>query len=179
MSQRNGNSLYLSSDQLLIPLLEDEDVPVEIGSSLGRLFNLIFDNVLENDRFNEAVQNSMNTYNEEIFKRKNDYELDLFAEEVKAESEFLDKKCFICLDPILLGNKIFPLPCRHTFHEECLKEAVAHQHYQCCLCHSKFPIQKVKKWLEDEYETEEGHKICFSVNSSFSSGTSNTENNDD
>jgi hypothetical protein len=120
--------------------------------TLEGIFNALFDNLLDNERFQEAVSNSMNTYNEEIFKKNNDFVIDLQAIPCQKET-----KCLICLESILFNEMTYPLECLHLFHKSCLEQSIEHQHYECPLCKCKINIKKRIK-LEDEYENN-GHYI--------------------
>jgi hypothetical protein len=44
----------------------------------SNIFSVLFDSFIENDRFNEAVQNSMDSYNEELFRKKEELLFFLF-----------------------------------------------------------------------------------------------------
>lgn len=141
--------MMLSSDSLLIPLLtNNNDTPANIFSNI---FTILFDNVAETDRMNEAIENSLNTYNDELFKRKENVYITIEAKNLQS-----DKLCFICLEQ--LTGKVYELGCGHIFHQGCLDRAISHQHYQCSICKSAIPIQQSKK---EEYENENGHRIAL------------------
>jgi hypothetical protein len=119
---------------------------------IDNVFNALFDNLLENERFQEAVSNSINTYNDEIFNKTDEYMMqDLPILNYKEE------KCLICLDEINKNELIYKLKCKHIFHKDCLNESIQHQHYDCPLCKTKLDLKKKINW-QDEYENE-GHKI--------------------
>lgn len=117
------------------------------------VFNVLFDNILENERFQEAVSNSINTYNDEIFNSMDEFVIDCSYELNKAT----DEKCYICLECMEENEKIYKLECSHIFHKSCLDKSISHQHYNCPLCKHKIKVKKKINW-SDEYENE-GHKI--------------------
>lgn len=148
----NNIRIFFPNNNLLIPLLQDSD------NVVTNIFNAIFDNYLDNDRFNEAVQNSLDTYNEELFKKKNEFRIN--AKPIIYDL-IVEKKCLICLNN--LNNWIYKLPCQHMFHVDCLDNAVAHQHYKCCICNQTFPLQKQMNW-QQQFENDDGHTIILSGN---------------
>jgi hypothetical protein len=158
MSSRDVNDpfYFLPSDSLFIPILNNTSDDSS-SNILSNVFSVIFDNLLEGDRFNEAVQNSMDTYNEELFKNTNEYKINL--ESVSYDSDCSKKQCFICLEK--LQGKVYDLPCHHIFHENCMEQAISHQHTKCPLCFKEIPVTPKKPWTKEEYE-HSGHKISIS-----------------
>lgn len=143
-----------SSDSIIIPIFDNsQESPTTVFSNI---FSVLFDSFIENDRFNEAVQNSMDSYNEELFRKKEEFVVDVESLE-KLSENMVNKKCFICLE--LLGDKIYSLPCGHCYHKDCLDEAMAHQHYKCCLCNAEIP--KKKNTSREELQNENGHTIIY------------------
>ena len=145
---------FLPSDSLIIPILNRTGSPS--SNIVSSVFNLIFDNLLEGDRFNEAVQNSMDTYNQELFKKTDEYTINLSPE---SYSENEPKNCFICIEN--LEGSVYKLECGHIYHQKCLEDAISHQHTRCPVCHKDIPMMQKKIWKKDEY-TNNGHKICIS-----------------
>lgn len=130
---------------------------ISIDSDTMNIISLMFDNLFENDRYNEAIQNSLNTYHEEIFSLKDEYKID----NVSFKLQIIDEnqsKCFICLENFQINDDIYKLECNHIFHKECLDDSIKHQHYECCLC--KHSIKVIEKKI-DTYENENGHIIQF------------------
>jgi choline kinase len=151
----NDPYYFLPSDSLIIPILNNnESSPANIMSNV---FSLIFDNLLESDRFNEAVQNSMDTYNQELFKKTNEFKIKIEPELYDGD---IEKKCFICIES--LEGKVYKLDCGHTYHQSCLEEAVSHQHTKCSICNKQFPIQQEKPWKKEKYTNTNGHVITIS-----------------
>jgi len=175
----NDPFFFLTSDSILFttnvggpPSSSD---PSNVFSSI---FSNIFNNIIEVDRFNEAVQNSMETYNEELFKKVDDHTIDLpIVQSIPSSSRV--SACFICtaeLDPVAdedlfettdKKNGFYELPCHHVYHASCLQEAVAHQHYKCCLCQEKIPlVSKEEKpctaTIKEEEYNQNGHRITIS-----------------
>jgi len=156
-NERTNPNLIFSSDTFIIPLLDNESNPRNVFSSI---FNILFDNVVEYDRMNEAIQNSLNTYNEELFKRVDDVCIDLKEQYLDINNEehqkILEKICFICLEK--LDGNVYILNCNHVYHKKCLDEAVSYQHFKCSLCNETIPT---KNTIKEEYENENGHKISL------------------
>ena len=44
-----------------------------------------------------------------------------------------NKCCVICLSDMIKGEFVVPLPCLHTFHENCFLESFKHS-YRCPTC---------------------------------------------
>lgn len=135
------------SNNFLIQFNIDDGPP---NSVFSNIFNFLFDSIIENDRFNEAVQNSLNTYNDELFNKKSEYKFD-HSNLTKIKT---DKKCFICLE--INDYDLYELPCKHIFHYDCINEAVMRQFYKCSLCGADIP----KKKIEQEVN-ENGHIISY------------------
>jgi hypothetical protein len=131
----------------LIPFNIDEG---SSNSLFSNIFNFLFDSIIENDRFNEAVQNSLNTFNDELFNKKSEYKFD----HLNSTKITTDKKCFICLE--INHDDLYELPCKHIFHYDCINEAVLHQFYKCPLCNAEIPKKKMQQEVN-----ENGHIISY------------------
>lgn len=141
-------SIFNNNNSILIPILNNDN-----GENVfSNIFNVLFDNIIENDRFNEAIQNSMDTYNQELFKKTNEYEID------KNMIKYIDSphKCFICLES--KPTNLIELPCSHKFHYDCINTAISHQHYKCPLCHTEIPKKIIYK---EENINDVGHIISY------------------
>lgn len=139
---------------LVFPVGERQEQPSFVLSSL---FSLLFDNSLENDRLQEAVQNSMDTYNQEIFRRKDEFRL----EDPVTEGAPGDGACRICLEP--LAAPFYRNGCGHEFHTACIEDAIAHQHYKCPVCSEAVPVvRREDAWVDVVFENEDGHRIALS-----------------
>jgi hypothetical protein len=46
--------------------------------------------------------------------------------------------CAICLEPVLMGNTVHALGCRHVFHSQCLENWFLEGHNNCPLCQRSF-----------------------------------------
>lgn len=122
------------------------------------IFSIFFDNILENDRFNQAVENSMVTFNDELFKKKDEKVIQ--TPSAIYETLNSDKKlCFICREDFHPKDCVYPLSCRHVFHKHCLDEAIAHQHYKCCQCNKELDITPKNQDIVNEI----GHSISYST----------------
>lgn len=140
------------NNDLLLEIEEEED-----GFSLYHLVETL----IENRLFRRTVENSMETYNEELFRKRDDVRLskDGFpwtAEDDAAWSSAEEKKCYVCLEAIEVGNLMVRLECRHLFHHACIENAVAHQHVRCPLCRHTIATYETKSQTN-----ESGHRINF------------------
>ena len=63
-------------------------------------------------------------------------------EKIKME-ETLEENCSICMEQIEKNNDIIKLPCKHLFHEECIKSHLLNYDYKCPLCRYDVGIHKV------------------------------------
>jgi len=140
-----NNRFFINLSNLLLSN-DNTDVVFE------NVFNVFFDNLLENERFQEAVTNSINTYNDEIFNKNDEYYIDL-----KTNINDCEKQCLICLELISVSENVYTLECSHIFHKECLDTSIEHQHYECPLCKHKIKVKSKIHW-KDEYENN-GHTI--------------------
>ncbi|NDE13974.1 hypothetical protein EBZ80_03495 [bacterium] len=142
---------------IIFPVGERQEQPSFV---LSNLFSLLFDNSLENDRIQEAVQNSMDTYNQEIFRRKDEFRL---ADMTEIPSDYVipeNAVCRICLEALTLP--LYRNRCGHEFHTRCIETAVAHQHYKCPVCSGEIPVVRNNVWEDVVFENEDGHRIAFS-----------------
>lgn len=157
----NDPFFFLTSDSIFF---STTDSPSS-SSIFSNLFSNIFNNIIEVDRFNEAVQNSMETYNDELFKKVENRKIDL---PLLSSLPLLCRMstCLICTGKLIPQDEddpttFYELPCHHVYHASCLQEAVAHQHYQCCLCQEKIPLRS-KENPKEEYN-HNGHRITISL----------------
>jgi hypothetical protein len=170
----NDPFFFLTSDSILFSSTTTTPSENNIFSSI---FSNIFNNIIEVDRFNEAVQNSMETYNEELFKKVDDHIIDRpLLSSVPSSSRV--STCFICAADLKHGENteeqekgFYELPCHHVYHACCLQEAVAHQHYKCCLCQENIPLLPQEPEPPVNVNKEEynhnGHRITISSSSSL------------
>lgn len=140
----------------ILPLLEIEEEEEEGAFSLYRLMETL----IENRLFRQTVENSMETYNNELFRKRDDVRLSVqgspwTAEEDGATGED-ERKCYICLEVVEVGNMVVRLECKHVFHKHCVENAVAHQHFRCPLCRSAIPTHDV-----ETNTNSSGHRINF------------------
>ena len=63
-------------------------------------------------------------------------------------SENLDKTCNICLEDMIINDKIIKLGCEHCFHENCIIPYLKKYNYICPIC--KYEIGE-KKYNTDSY----------------------------
>lgn len=108
--------------------------------SFDDFFGMLIGETIENTILNTAIENSLQSYNEDLFKKNDDFVIDMASERM-AEEEVLTERCYICLEECKPRCVIYRLPCGHFFHKSCLDQAIAHQHYHCPTCKSKIPIK--------------------------------------
>ncbi len=103
-------------------------------------FNMLVEETIENNILNTAIENSLQSYNDDLFKKKNEYIIDCQSQRM----EEMPKKeiCYICLEECKTRSVVYRLPCGHFFHKSCLDQAISHQHYHCPVCKDKIPIKK-------------------------------------
>jgi hypothetical protein len=133
----------------------------EEENSTFSLLRLV-ETLIENRLFRQTVENSMETYNHELFRKRDDVRLSTegspwTAEEDAALSSEEEKKCYICLETIEVGNMVVRLECKHRFHQGCAEEAVAHQHFRCPLCRQAIPTHDVAP----AETNSSGHRVQF------------------
>lgn len=132
---------------------EDESSNQEVFLSnflLARFMNHYIEIQIDNP-LNEAMSNSMESYHNELFQKKDECFLNHPSEVYTDEDPII---CFICLQNIMKNETIYRLECSHHFHKSCLDTAVSHQHKECPLCRKPLP-------LKTYVVNEEGHKIFY------------------
>ena len=119
----------------------------EIDAILGQL--------VEDTILNTVMQQSVNSYQDELFRKQNGCSVALTPQVFEKDEE---TQCFICLCPIRKKEMVYVLPCGHEFHQSCLEEAVSFQHKNCCICRQPFPVDNTST----ENETpRNGHVIIY------------------
>lgn len=141
-----------TSQDMMIPLLGPQN---SIRNS-NRAFPLLLLSSLyqerererqEQDILNLAVEESMNSYHEEILRKniKRRLSEDSYTIHKYNPENCRNDKCFVCLENFEMGSEICQLsPCNHVFHEHCLKEMIQYNPI-CALCKVKI----------DTYEKED------------------------
>ena len=124
-------------------------------------FFLEFDDIINRfieDRLMENVlQQSMQSFEDDLFKKKEGLSVNLEPSVFKKNPESSEEeKCFICLCPLEEDDAIYELECKHIFHKECLDGAIQHQHRTCCICRGNIPINEEENNSEDT-STNTGH----------------------
>lgn len=144
----------------LLPFFEVEEDDDEEESSAFSLLRLV-ETLIENRLFRQTVENSMETYNNELFRKRDDVRLSTEGVPWTAEDDATlsqeEKKCFICLDAIEIGNLVVKLECKHIFHHACVQNAVAHQHFRCPLCRQTIATRDVAPTQTNS----SGHRVQF------------------
>lgn len=129
---------------------EEEDDEYEEVFSLYRLVETL----METRLFRQTIANSMETYDQELFRRREDRCLQ--GDAVPWTDEEKEKKCYICLEMFTTEDLVVKLECTHVFHHACAENAVAHQHLRCPLCRAEIPTRS-----KDEDRNSSGHVIRF------------------
>lgn len=129
-------------------------------------FISLLNSILEEDHYQQTISYSMETFQEELFRKRTDLRADNLVEGIFSETEaaepIVDKKCYICLEDLRPGQMFSRLPCNHRFHKACMDELVSHQHKTCPLCRVALPIvEKTENGPDSRHETQDGHRIAF------------------
>lgn len=125
--------------------------------SLFQSFILHIEDLIENEIYQASLRDSMDTYNEELFKKRQDIVLDgivpfSLTDEIIHEMK-TDTKCFICLEEFKIGASVIKLPCSHIYHVDCMNTLISHQHAKCPLCRGPLPLQTL--------QNDSGHIIHY------------------
>jgi hypothetical protein len=153
----------------LLPLLEEEE-----EEDIFDLYRLV-ETLIENRLFRQTVENSMETYNHELFRKRDDICLSAGGNVWTAEDDALlpeeEKKCHICLENIDIGHQVVKLQCKHMFHHACMESAVAHQHVRCPLCRQEVSTRDVStrdvstrdvsRANTETHTNSSGHRVRF------------------
>lgn len=114
------------------------NVPDTIFSNL---FTMI-DAIIDDDIYERTLTQSMNTYNEELFRKSKDtISVDCVKITLESLDGLLEPKCRICLEDFVQQDVVYRLSCHHDFHCECLEDAVQRKHSNCPLCRTSIPLQ--------------------------------------
>lgn len=142
---------------------EEDDFEVEDMFFISRgnsqfiqsIYNMV-ETLIETDIYQATVEQSMETYNEELFRKREGVRL-LVPPHLLTKSE-LDQmktpKCFICLENFSIKESVVKLPCTHIFHHDCVEGAIHHQHSKCPLCRQTIP-------LKEEEINQDGHRVTL------------------
>jgi hypothetical protein len=122
-------------------------------------FLLFFENIFERELLHHAIEESMTTYSNELFRPQDTIQLCLspvLLSETLWNGLGSDKCCYICLENMQVQENIGYLPCQHKFHFVCLEKLVSHQHTQCPCCRQSLPLREIQK-------NESGHHIVLDM----------------
>lgn len=131
---------------------EEQDDDVAVMSSfralLRRTISLLRreDELVEQQMIDTAIQDSMETYHHSLFVVDPDRKLGIPPTFKQDEQE---ETCHVCLEPMVKGDLIVALPCRHCFHPSCADGMVIHQHIACPLCRESIPVDVRPKIKEE------------------------------
>jgi hypothetical protein len=143
--------------------IEEEEEEDDTETDLLSLVRIV-ETLIETRIFRQTMENSMETYNNELFRRQEELCLDCTPTLWTDKEE--EKKCYVCLEMFASDHSVVKLPCRHVFHHTCVEDAVAHQHLRCPLCREDVPTrtreEKKEKGEEDkEDRNTSGHILRF------------------
>ena len=119
----NANNINANTNNILNEALYVNTPTYDIFSSLFTNFN---DFIEEQIRLQEELEDVKITISDEDFKRLNTIILD--------ESVLKNSQCSICLENMLLSDKLIILKCNHIYHNNCLKQWVTNNSSKCCVC---------------------------------------------
>ena len=130
---------------------------------LSSIYNLMVDSLFDTDVFQQTLQESLDTYSNELFRKTTHLRLADSLSPIMLSKEALvsmeDPVCRICLETFIEKQSIVNLNCHHTYHQQCLLDAISHQHSRCPLCRASIPITE-RTVLMDVQNTE-GHHITL------------------
>lgn len=130
---------------------------------LSSIYNLVVDSLFDTDVFQQTLQESLDTYSNELFRKTTHLRLADSLSPVVLSKEALasmeDPVCRICLETFVETQVVVDLDCRHTYHQQCLLDAVSHQHSRCPLCRATIPI--TERTLLMDCQNTEGHHITL------------------
>ena len=151
-------------------ILRSSHYPWPIGSSspwitrdasFTTIFTTMLDQLFEQDRFQEAIQHSLDSYQNELFRRGDAYvqlSPQLFSSLSQEKTMEENKNCPICLEHFSSEDQVYELSCHHRIHATCLDESVRFQHSTCPLCRESIPLVVQ---TSEEHTTGDGHIICI------------------
>lgn len=50
-------------------------------------------------------------------------------------------KCVICMEEMLTGCEVTPMPCSHIFHGDCITKWLSHSSHTCPVCRFELPTE--------------------------------------
>lgn len=127
-NNRNTNvntniNVNVNVNTLLSEALYDDTPTYDIFSSLFTNFNDFIEGQM---RLQDELEDVKITISNKEFDRLNRVILD--------ESVLKNNQCSICLEKMLLSDKLVILKCNHIYHNDCLKKWVTNNSSKCCVC---------------------------------------------
>ena len=134
-------------NQLINQAVLNEDninpIPVNTNSddSDDDLPDLVPDNITANiNNFMNNFNNLLNSLNTPSNQAMEDVKVTLKNEskikKYKLEKDF-DDKCSVCMGKLSKDEMVWELPCKHIFHEECIKTWLKEYNYKCPTCRTE------------------------------------------
>ena len=107
------------SDDDLPDLIPDDNITMNINNFMNN--------------FNNLINNIVNAPNPNMEDVKVTLKDDSKIKKYKLEKE-LEDKCSICMGKLNKEEMVWELPCKHVFHEECIKMWLKEYNYKCPVC---------------------------------------------
>ena len=116
----------------------------------------IFTSLLDDILYERVLEQSLESHRSELFNKTDQFILELDPQLYEKEEP---TNCFICYSDICKNDKIYLLDCQHVYHENCLREAVKHQHVSCPVCRKSIPVREIK--IDKKSDSEKEHSIIY------------------
>ena len=96
--------------------------PININNLIGNLLNL--SNIGSLQFNNHTTQDVISTLDESDNDKLNIYTL----------TENKEDKCSVCMSELNIDEHVCELPCKHTFHNDCIQPWLQQYNYKCPIC---------------------------------------------
>jgi hypothetical protein len=103
------------------------------------------DDEIENQMIQSAMDESMESLHQSLFRKDSRLQLNLIAVQATTEQDH----CHICLESILPAQEIICLQCEHVFHALCIQTIVSHRHNKCPICRKEIPVREKTPSLQE------------------------------
>ena len=96
--------------------------PININNLIGNLLNL--SNIGSLQFNNHTTQDVISTLDESDNDKLNIYTL----------TENKEDNCSVCMSELNIDEHVCELPCKHTFHNDCIQPWLQQYNYKCPIC---------------------------------------------
>ncbi len=120
------------------------------------MFHDIFTSLLDELLYERILEQSLESHQAELFNKTNDFVLEIDTKIYESDQKI---NCFICYNDICKGERVYELDCQHFYHDQCLLEAVSHQHTLCPVCRKSLPVRQIK--IEKKTDSAGEHSITY------------------